>query len=119
MAPTPPDLEERVRRLERFRYHALGRINALSTILMTLWVQHLESQPVDPHSQVNSLRKKWLAGVDDHQPVLKGAEPAHAQMVLEEYREALDHLSGLLLAHFPSPATKLRRRRRRIGPAAS
>lgn len=45
--PEPLSLEERIRRLERFRYGMLGRVNALTTLLLSVWAEYLDTQPGD------------------------------------------------------------------------
>jgi hypothetical protein len=39
---TPLSLEDRVRRLERFRYSVIGRSNAYETLILDLWMQIVE-----------------------------------------------------------------------------
>jgi hypothetical protein len=95
----PPSLEERVRRLERFRYGMLGRVNALTTMLLSLWADYLHTQPADALAAAQNQRALWLEGAErPPSHAFRGADPDHLQLISQEYRDALEQLSDLLIA---------------------
>lgn len=96
---TPPTLEERVRRLEAFRYTMLGQMNAMRTILFGAWnlmlSGHADEIADDPVSYVRASREQWLNHPEVRQ--FPGADPAHLDAIWQEYEKAIDQLSGELL----------------------
>lgn len=89
-------LEERVRRLEGFRYRALGHINAHSTLLADLWTNVIANSGRERASELlESLSKQWLSDADKP-PQMPGVEPAHLDLISQEYRAALETLIGAM-----------------------
>ena len=82
------DIEERVRRLERFRFRALGMMNAQATMLMDLWMQFLETAD---DAAVNDLAQNWLSDAERAHE-FPGADPAELDLISQEYRDALTRL---------------------------
>lgn len=93
------DLEERLLRLERFRYAMLGRVNALTTMTLTLWGDWLQQQPEGALQALEKQTLLWLQGADDapYAPT-KGADPTHLDLVSQEYRDTLEQMTSLLKA---------------------
>src|ERR1700730_10325170 len=92
----PPSLEDRVRRLEHFRYGMLGRVNALATMHLSLWADYLEKQPGDALAVAERQRTLWFEGAE-RPPQFPGVDPAHLQLVSQEYHDALGQLSARLI----------------------
>lgn len=58
-------LEERVRRLEAFRYRALGLLNAQNTILSDRWCNVIaNADPQNVLATLDRLRDQWLGDAD-------------------------------------------------------
>jgi hypothetical protein len=107
----PPSLEERISRLELSRFRTIGRINALTTMLLTLWGEYLENQPGDALEKIECQRQLWLEGAENVPP-FPGADPDQLQLISDENRKALDDLSKRLVAHFrQAQASKSKKRK--------
>jgi hypothetical protein len=95
----PPSYEERVESLERFRYFALGMFNAQSTMIVDLWCNWLELREPYPLEALDRIRKKWLANAEQLDESFKdvGVDPAHLQLVAQEYQEKLILLTNEMI----------------------
>jgi hypothetical protein len=89
-------IEERLRRLEKFRFQALGFINAQNTLITDLWSNFIDSA-ADPLKQAKRLQKAWLADVDKPSRRLRGGDPFELDLVHQEYRAALEMLTDELI----------------------
>jgi hypothetical protein len=89
------DLEERVRKLERFRYTTLGRMNAYETLTLDLWMQIVEKSD-DPIELAEGLRSHYLKQALSPGS-FPGVDPTHLDLVSQEYREALEQVLGHLV----------------------
>ena len=103
-------IEERVRRLEAFRYWALGRINAQNTLLADLWCNFIAASPGSVLATLERLRDQWLADAANP-PAAPGLDPAYLELVSQEYRAALESLvemmrQKLLAVHTTDPQDK-------------
>ena len=92
-------LEDRIEQLERSRYRMLGHVNALNTLILALWVEHLAQQPEGAEQALERRRTYWLDTADEPRVAFPGADPDHLQMVTAEYRKALERLTDLLHQH--------------------
>jgi hypothetical protein len=99
-------LEDRVRELERFRFTMIGRLNACQTLLFDVWLNLLAMRSADPVATVNALRASWLRIAEAPDRTFLDVNPAHLDLVNQEYRHALDKLTGELvrLAQTAKPA---------------
>lgn len=92
------DLEQRVRELERFRYVALGFINAHTTILSDLWANYIEKVSVEQKLEIaEALQKQWLSDADTTVALVRGGDPAHLDLLSQHYREALEVVASEIL----------------------
>jgi hypothetical protein len=92
-----PSLEERVRRLERFRYRTLGMISAQNTMLVDLWCNWLEKNDPDVFATLERLRENWLSNAERPNEAFRGVDPAHLDLVAQEYRDALILLTNEMI----------------------
>jgi cytoplasmic iron level regulating protein YaaA (DUF328/UPF0246 family) len=93
-----PDLEDRVRELERFRYAALGFINAHTTIVSDLWANYIEK--VNPQRKLEiaeALQQQWFADANQTVRPAIGADPAHLDLLSQHYQEALEVVGSEIL----------------------
>jgi hypothetical protein len=90
-------LEDRVRELERFRFTMIGRLNACQTLLFDVWLKFLAMQSADPVATVDALRTSWLRITEAPDRTLLDLDPAHLDLVNQEYREARDKLTAELV----------------------
>lgn len=106
----PEDLDERVAKLEQFRYRVIGRFNACQAMLFDVWLNYLEKHTDDPVIAAERMRDAWLkrAQLPDRQ--FPGVDPAHLDLVGQEHYQALDELSAELvrLAHQAKASAKTR-----------
>jgi hypothetical protein len=87
------ELEERVRRLEAFRYSAIGFINAQNTLISDLWCNFiLNNEPDKVRQTMLRLREHWLADSDKSLVSTEGVDAAHLDLISQQYREALELL---------------------------
>ena len=87
------EIEERLR-LERFRYAALGTINAQTTMLADLWCNFIVSHhPDDALAEFERLEAHWLADAAAPTRAFPGIEPAYLDLIAQEYEEAIRRLS--------------------------
>ena len=88
------DFDERLRRLERFRYAALGMINAQTTVLNDLWCNFIVLHDADDAlAQLERLEAHWLADAAAPTRAFPGVEPAHLDLISQEYEEAIRRLT--------------------------
>ncbi len=85
-------LEDRVRDLERFRYEMLGRVNALQHMMLDAWINILRKSTDDLVPAAEELREKWLENSKKPRP-FPGVDPAHLDLVAQEYEQAMDNLT--------------------------
>ena len=85
-------IEERLSELERFRYAVLGRVNALQNMVLDAWINLLRKSTDDLVPAAEELRKKWLENAKKTRP-FPSVDPAHLDLVAQEYEEALDNLT--------------------------
>lgn len=90
------NVEDRLRRLEAFRYAALGTINAQTTIITDLWCNFIAKEP-DPVAIMNRLKAGWLSDAENPTRSFSGVDPAHLDLVSQEYREAIERLADAML----------------------
>lgn len=89
-------LEDRVRRLEAFRYSMLGQINATRTVLFAVWHILLDRHFADPVGFVQQVRETWLKSAMNLGD-FPGVDPAHLDAISQEYEKAIDDLTKHLL----------------------
>lgn len=92
-----PSLDERVRKLEEFRYRVIGRFNACQSLLFEIWLEHLKLNTADPVGYAEAMRQKWMKESETFADTTRGADPAALAMIQAEHQKALDELSGLLV----------------------
>ena len=92
MATSLEELEARVRSLEAFRNIALGRIHAVSALILERWFQLLTHSP-DPVIAAKEMRRQWLDAVQ----AAADTDAARANPLSQEVRIAFDELTGELL----------------------
>lgn len=93
----PPSLEDRIKALEGFRYATLGRVNALQILLLSAWTTLLKHHSDDPVAAAEDMRRRWLQAADVPSRPFPGVDPAHLDAVSQEYREALEELTEILV----------------------
>jgi hypothetical protein len=103
-----PTLETRVRRLEGFRYRMLGMVNAQNALLVDLWCNWLAKNDPEPLVTLEKLRENWLANAERPNEAMRGIEPAHLDVVSQEYRDAVIRLTNDLILKFPRPIRRPR-----------
>jgi len=86
------DVEKRLESLERYRFKALGRINALETLLMELWLDFAGRSEVSRADFIRGVRKVYLERADYPQRHFVGADPAEIDLIGQEYRESLSQI---------------------------
>jgi hypothetical protein len=90
-------LEERLKRLERFRYRTLGMISAQNTMLIDLWCNWLQKNDPDLPRTLEKLRNNWLASAERPSEDFHNIDPAHLDLVAQEYRDALVRLTNEMI----------------------
>jgi hypothetical protein len=75
-------LEDRIAKLEKFRYAALGFINAQNTVITDLWCNFVKKSDVDPIATVERLKKQWLLTSLSCSPSQTPPEPANLKQML-------------------------------------
>lgn len=92
------DLEQRVQELERFRYVALGFMNAHTTVLSDLWATYIEKVSVERKIEIaDALQMQWLSDADKTVAPVRGGDPAHLDLLSQHYREALEVVASEIL----------------------
>lgn len=102
------DLEDRVLALEKSRFRVVGRINALTTLILDLWLNHLERHTADPVATCEKMRSEWLEQSKAPNTMYLGPDPAQVEIALQESTEALEHLTAHLLKNVRQSAAKRR-----------
>lgn len=94
----PPTPEERIRMLEGFRYRMLGRVDAIETIALQACLSILEKHARDPVATAQAMRARWLKAAEaPPSGKFPGVDPVHLDAVSQEYRDAIEQLTDLLL----------------------
>lgn len=93
----PPNLEDRVRALEGFRYAMLGQVNAHRTLLLSAWSTILKNHSDDPVATAEDMRRMWLKAADAPPQAFPGVDPAHLDAVSQEYRVVIEELAEKLV----------------------
>ena len=75
----------------------IGRLNACQTLLFDVWLNFLAMQSADPVATVDALRTSWLRITEALDRTFLDLDPAHLDLVNQEYREALDKLTAELV----------------------
>ncbi len=86
------NIEDRLSELERFRYTMLGRVNALQHMMLDAWVNILRKSTDDLVPAAEELREMWIENAKKPRP-FPGADPAHLDLVAQEYEEAMDDMT--------------------------
>ena len=97
-------VEERLRRLERFRYLALARINLLQTLAVGAWCNICLQAP-DPNEYARIVTEAWNAGASAPQS-FPGVDPGHLDLLSQEYEEAVAAVANQVVAHVRKMAPK-------------
>ena len=96
--------EDRLRRLERFRYSALARINVCQSIAVGAWGYICLEAP-DPLALTKAVTDARKEGSKTMRS-FPGADPAHLDLLSQEYQEAVDAVSKEVLAHVQKAIAK-------------
>ena len=101
-------IENRIAKLEEFRYRTLGRVNAIQTLLFDAWLTLLQNHTDDPVAAAEAMRARWMKRADLPDRQFPDADPAHIDLVGQEHMLALDELTAELirLAHQAKAAAK-------------
>lgn len=89
-------IEERLARLETQQLQAIGRINACQTLLVNLLLD-LALRAPDPVEAAQQMRQTWQAGALQTLKPRPGSDPARTAVLMQEYEQAIDHLSAQLV----------------------
>jgi hypothetical protein len=90
-------LEQRVQRLERFRYRMLGMINVQNTIIADLVCEQLFTEDY-PSQALEALKQNWLVRTEQPTQALRSIDPAEGDLIAQEFREAVDLLATTIAA---------------------
>ena len=101
-----PSLEDRVRALEETRVAMIGRINACQTLVLGVWINVIPDLHGDPLEIAEKFRSMWLEATEKPARDFPGVDPATLDVIGQEYRDAIDDLSGQLVDYFRGPAPK-------------
>jgi hypothetical protein len=93
-----PTLQERVERLERFRYRMLGVINAQNVIIADLLCDNQLIPEEHSFQALEALRKNWLVGLNRPTGALRSADPVEGDLIAQEFQEAVDRLTTTIAA---------------------
>ena len=102
----PPSLEDRVRALEGTRVRMIGRINACQTLVIGVWVNVIPKLQGDNLEIAETFRSAWLEGAEKPIRDFPELDSATLDVLGQEYRDAIDDLSGQLVDYFRGKAPK-------------
>ena len=101
-----PSLEDRVRALEGTRIRMIGRINACQTLVISALVNVIPKLQGDNLEIAETFRSAWLEAAEKPTQDFPGIDPATLDVLGQEYRDAIDELSGQLVDYFRGQAPK-------------
>ena len=101
-----PSLEDRVRDLEGTRITIIAHVNACQTLLIGVWANVIPKLQGDPIEIAETFRSAWLEAAETPAGDFPGIDPATLDVIGQEYRDAIDVLSGHLVDYLRGQAPK-------------
>jgi hypothetical protein len=87
-----PSLEDRVRRLEGYRYKAVGEINAQRTLLVTALATLIRRSSFPAAQELKILRETWLPSSPQAPKIFPGIDPSEIGAFQQEYEASIEGL---------------------------